>query len=56
MASLGVGSNMAVRMGITHSFPASQDGFKGGFQQEASVGPEHTGAGAPAGLRPSRRA
>ncbi len=47
---------MAVRMGMAHSFPASQDGFKGGFQQEASVGPEHTGADAPASLRPGRRA
>ena len=40
-----------MRMGIAHSFPASQDGFKGGFQQEASVAPEHTGAGPP-GLAP----
>jgi len=46
---------MAVRMGMAHSFPASQDGFKGGFQQEASVGPEHTGAGTATGLRPAPR-
>ena len=45
---------------MAHSFPASQDGFKGGFQQEASVGlsipaPAHGPASAPAGAPEATR-